>query len=97
MAHHRSVKYLLNYRLLWGQPDTIAILRSSLDAAPVASDVPPKPHAGELPPLPPNAPTHFVAGTPPELYFIAMNDWPYSGVYCLVHFAFIHSFTYIQR
>ncbi|KAI0747368.1 hypothetical protein C8Q74DRAFT_1312711 [Fomes fomentarius] len=34
--------------------------------------------AKELPPMPPNAPTHFVADAPPELIFIAMNDWPYS-------------------
>ena len=74
------VKYLLNYRLLWGQPDAIAILRSSLDPTPDPSDAPPKPKSpGELPPIPPDAPTHFTADTPAELYFIAMNDWPYSG------------------
>ena len=36
--------------------------------------------------MPPDAPTHFVADAPQELIFVAMNDWPYSGV-CMFIFA----------
>ncbi|KAI0754745.1 hypothetical protein C8Q80DRAFT_1216612 [Daedaleopsis nitida] len=74
------VNYLMNYRLQWGQPDTIAIIKSSLDTPATTSTQGPlaiKASKG-LPPIPPDAPTHFVADMPPELYYIAMNDWPYS-------------------
>ncbi len=84
---HVLVNYLMNYRLQWGQPDTIAIIRSSLD--PPTNGPAPPPQGGqpakELPPIPPNAPTHFVADAPPELIFIAMNDWPYSGELSNMH------------
>ena len=71
----------MNYRLLWGQADTLTLIPSSLDvdAIGVSSKPVTRGPNGELPPIPPEAPTHFVADTPPELYFIAMNDWPYSG------------------
>ena len=74
------VNYLMTYRLRWGQPDTIAILKSSLDFITPATEISaPVERIEKLPPLPPDAPTHFVADTPPEFMFIAMNDWPYSG------------------
>ncbi|RDX53527.1 hypothetical protein OH76DRAFT_1227906 [Lentinus brumalis] len=73
------ITYLMTYRLRWGEPDTIAILKSSLDGiTPTAVDSGPVKRIGELPPISLDAPTHFVADTPPELVFIAMNDWPYS-------------------
>ncbi|RPD62635.1 hypothetical protein L227DRAFT_544227 [Lentinus tigrinus ALCF2SS1-6] len=73
------VNYLMTYRLRWGQPDTIAIIKSSLDfITPANATSVPVKRIEELPPIPPDAPTHFVADTPPELLFIAMNDWPYS-------------------
>ena len=78
-----SVNYLLSYRLQWGQPDTISLLRSSLDPTtepntPAASENKTRPIV-ELPPLPPDAPAYFHADMPKELYYVAMNDWPYSG------------------
>ncbi|KAH9924311.1 uncharacterized protein BXZ73DRAFT_91303 [Epithele typhae] len=73
------VNYLCTYRLLWGQPDTLTLLRSSLDPAPSANDAPVKPRrsSGELPHSPQMHP-RTSSRTRPELYFIAMNDWPYS-------------------
>ncbi|EIW59356.1 uncharacterized protein TRAVEDRAFT_46663 [Trametes versicolor FP-101664 SS1] len=78
------VNYLLNYRLQWGQPDTLSVLRSSLDERPAQKatngttpSLDPK-APGKLPPLPANAPRYFRADIPPELLSIAMNDWPYS-------------------
>ena len=87
--------YLLNYRLQWGQHDSISILRSSLDATPThlangsattavttAPDEPLDPkETKKLPPLPPDAPPYFKADMSPELLSITMNDWPYSGSY----------------
>ena len=87
--------YLLNYRLQWGQHDSISILRSSLDEAPThaangsatpavtaAPDEPLDPkETKKLPPLPPDAPPYFKADMSPELLSITMNDWPYSGRY----------------
>lgn len=81
------MNYLLNYRLQWGQPDTLSVLRSSLDErhaqAPTNGTAPsPDPKTpGKLPPLPPNAPRYFRADIPPELLSITMNDWPYSGMW----------------
>ncbi|KAI0712448.1 hypothetical protein C8Q76DRAFT_621600 [Earliella scabrosa] len=72
------INYLMTYRLQWGQPDTIAILRSSLDPPLDGSAPHVVPRTKELPPMPPDAPTHFVADAPRELIFVAMNDWPYS-------------------
>ncbi|KAJ8469349.1 hypothetical protein ONZ51_g9052 [Trametes cubensis] len=84
--------YLLNYRLQWGQHDSISILRSSLDTAPphivngsatpavtAPPDEPLDPkEAKKLPPLPPDAPPYFRSDMSPELLSITMNDWPYS-------------------
>ncbi|KAI0667731.1 hypothetical protein C8Q78DRAFT_1140374 [Trametes maxima] len=82
------VNYLLNYRIQWGQKDTISLLRSSLDGihgensansvASTTTAVPDPKASRKLPPLPPNAPTYFKADMPAELYSIIMNDWPYS-------------------
>ncbi|KAI0357535.1 hypothetical protein OH77DRAFT_1422399 [Trametes cingulata] len=81
--------YLLNYRLQWGQEDSIAVLRSSLeDASPrgTANGKPSTPDEEQLdpkvprklPPLPADAPPYFKADMSPELLSITMNDWPYS-------------------
>ncbi|KAM5539443.1 hypothetical protein V8D89_006895 [Ganoderma adspersum] len=71
------VNYLLTYRLQWGKPDTISLLRSSLD--PPLPESESKAHtAGEPPLMPFDAPPFFHADMPKELYYIAMNDWPYS-------------------
>ncbi|KZT67269.1 hypothetical protein DAEQUDRAFT_746211 [Daedalea quercina L-15889] len=74
------VKYLLTYRLQWGKRDARSLLKSTLEVPDslvskeeVTTNAP-----GELPPLPPNAPSYFKADTPPELISIIMNDWPYS-------------------
>lgn len=81
------VNYLLNYRLQWGQPDTLSVLRSSLDERPAQKatngttpSLDPK-TPGKLPPLPADAPRYFRADIPPELLSITMNDWPYSGTH----------------
>ncbi|KAI1794971.1 hypothetical protein LXA43DRAFT_883080 [Ganoderma leucocontextum] len=71
------VNYLLTYRLQWGQPDTISLLRSSLDPPPVESASKTRTVSG-VPPMPLDAPAFFHADMKKELYYIAMNDWPYS-------------------
>lgn len=74
------VNYLFNKRLQWGQPDTLSLLRSSVEES-GAITVPrqfSRDGPGELPPIPPDAPPYFKADTPPELISIIMNDWPYS-------------------
>ncbi|EJF63239.1 hypothetical protein DICSQDRAFT_56281 [Dichomitus squalens LYAD-421 SS1] len=76
------VNYLLSYRLQWGHPDTISLLRSSLDPPaepniPAPSESKTRP-IGVLPPMPPDAPAYFHADMSKELYYVAMNDWPYS-------------------
>ncbi|KAI0763601.1 hypothetical protein BD413DRAFT_581696 [Trametes elegans] len=78
------VNYLVNYRIQWGQEDTISQLRSSLtdSSAPPPSSTdgteldPKVPRT--LPPLPPDAPPYFKADMPAELISVTMNDWPYS-------------------
>ena len=75
------MKYLLTYRLQWGKRDARSLLKSTLDIPDIllsSEDVVLGP-SGELPPLPPDAPSYFKADTPPELISIIMNDWPYSG------------------
>ncbi|KAI0631935.1 hypothetical protein C8Q77DRAFT_1122797 [Trametes polyzona] len=82
--------YLLNYRLQWGQTDSISVLKSSVeeDSANVGANgttsspeqqpvLDPK-VPRKLPPLPPDAPPYFKADMPAELISITMNDWPYS-------------------
>ncbi|KAI0081639.1 hypothetical protein K474DRAFT_1656442 [Panus rudis PR-1116 ss-1] len=82
------VNYLLNHRLLWGKPDTLARLPTrrviqpdelaKQDAVEDQSSSLPKNRQGVLPPIPENSPKYFTAETPPELVSIIMNDWPYS-------------------
>ncbi|KAI0822063.1 hypothetical protein BC628DRAFT_1328389 [Trametes gibbosa] len=86
------VNYLLNFRLQWGQPDSISILRSlldephardtaALDTANVSSqetNVSDPKMPRKLPALAAGAPLYFRAEMPAELLSIMMNDWPYS-------------------
>ncbi|KAH9851714.1 hypothetical protein C2E23DRAFT_732402 [Lenzites betulinus] len=86
------VNYLLNFRLQWGQPDTISVLHSSLEEPLTqGSAVPNAPNRSsqedivldpkilrKLPPLPADAPKYFRADMPAGLLSITMNDWPYS-------------------
>ena len=92
----------MKYRLQWGKPDTLSLLRSSLDE-PVANGQDshmPELFNGHIQTLPNNVvsaslqatinnsippaltedgPAYFNANTPPELFSIIQNDWPYSG------------------
>ncbi|KAJ3513495.1 hypothetical protein NLJ89_g2917 [Agrocybe chaxingu] len=69
------VKYLMNHRLLWGQPDTLSLLTSELkdnrfveapnsDGANGSTDT--------------GAPAYFCWETPSKYLSIIQNDWPYS-------------------
>ncbi|OBZ68957.1 N-acetylglucosamine-induced protein 1 [Grifola frondosa] len=91
-AEHGSVvNYLLNYRLRWGEPDTLSLLRSALyepsngsatsgarpNSAQMSSDSDrTDSNAFGLPDIPEGSPLYFTADTPPELISIIMNDWP---------------------
>lgn len=62
--------YLLNYRLQWGKPDRLSVLRPYIaeDEESATNGVNPVPPAVE----------YFTADTPPHLISIILNDWPYS-------------------
>ncbi|CAA7262916.1 unnamed protein product [Cyclocybe aegerita] len=69
------VKYLMNHRLRWGQPDTLSLLTSELQddrfvEAP-NSDGTNRPTDGE-------PPAYFSWETPSKYLSIIQNDWPYS-------------------
>lgn len=71
--------YLLKYRLRWGQPDRLSVLRQykgSIDEIPIVDD---------LDSLPIPAVDYFRADTPPHLISVIVNDWPYSGTSGLSH------------
>ena len=65
--------YLLKYRLQWGQPDRLSVLKpykGSVDEIPVFDD----PDSLPIPTV-----DYFRTDTPPHLISIIVNDWPYSG------------------
>ena len=65
--------YLLKYRLRWGQPDRLSVLKpfkGTIDEIPILND----PDSLPIP-----AVDYFRADTPPHLISIIVNDWPYSG------------------
>ena len=65
--------YLLKYRLRWGQPDRLSVLKpykGSIDEILIIDD-------SDSLPIP--AVDYFGADTPPHLVSIIVNDWPYSG------------------
>jgi len=71
--------YLLKYRLRWGQPDRLSVLKpykGSIDEIPIIDD----PNTLPIP-----AVDYFRADTPPHLISIIVNDWPYSGTSGLSH------------
>lgn len=68
--------YLLKYRLRWGQPDRLSVLKpykGSIDEIPILND---------LDSLPIPTVDYFRADTPPHLISVIVNDWPYSGMTC---------------
>jgi len=89
-ARHGSVvDYLLHERLQWGRPDTISLIRSTLEIPPALDDraiVAPHRHLrrdgvivpNDLPPIPPEEGEYFKADMSPQLISVIMNDWPYS-------------------
>ncbi|KAH6912569.1 hypothetical protein BKA70DRAFT_1370124 [Coprinopsis sp. MPI-PUGE-AT-0042] len=58
------VKYLLNYRLRWGQPDTLSLLKSEVVEQLQLDSGTPTPY--------------FSVSARPEDFCIIQNDWPYS-------------------
>ena len=82
LKFHLKENYLLKYRLRWGQPDRLSMLkpyRGSVGEIPIIED----PH---LLPIP--AVDYFRADTPPHLISIIVNDWPYSGMSSFPTFVF---------
>ncbi|OBZ71084.1 hypothetical protein A0H81_08947, partial [Grifola frondosa] len=90
--HGSVVNYLLNYRLQWGKPDRLSLLRSTLDVSAESSNtcgrisnasqasedsVAEDSDADALLPTQEGL-LYFKADTPPELISIIMCDWPYS-------------------
>jgi len=78
-SFHPKENYLLKYRLRWGQPDRLSVLRpykGSIDEIPIIDD----PDS-----LPVPAVDYFRADTPPHLISVIVNDWPYSGTSGLSH------------
>lgn len=66
------VNYLTEYRLRWGQPDTLSVLKSTL--------IEPKwPAESTTTNGGAQAPPYFTADTPKEYISIILNDWPYSS------------------
>ncbi|KZP06145.1 hypothetical protein FIBSPDRAFT_842412 [Athelia psychrophila] len=87
-----SVNYLNQYRLRWGEPDTLSALPTSLGISAYKGVEAPK-HASAIDAVKPhptlvdesdlftsasNIPAYFMTGTPAELISIIQNDWPYS-------------------
>ncbi|KAL0960734.1 hypothetical protein HGRIS_005758 [Hohenbuehelia grisea] len=73
------VSYLLNYRLQWGKPDTLSLLRSALDDPTLErSQQPDSSNHQRIPEIPPGVTPYFTADAPKELISIIQNDWPYS-------------------
>jgi hypothetical protein len=74
--------YLLKYRLRWGQPDRLSMLKpykGSIDDTATVDG----PHSLPIP-----AVDYFRADTPPHLISIIVNDWPYSGMSGFPHLHF---------
>jgi len=72
-SFHLKENYLLKYRLRWGQPDRLSVLKpyeGSIYETSVLGDP-------DLLPIP--TVDYFRADTPPHLISIIVNDWPYSG------------------
>ncbi len=68
-----QVKYLLEYRLQWGKPDTLSLLKSAIvdNDAKNLNDGASYQNSGDS--------EYFKSDTPPSLISIIQNDWPYSG------------------
>jgi len=66
------VKYLLEYRLQWGKPDTLSLLKSAIvdNDANNLNDGASYQKSGDS--------EYFKSDTPPSLISIIQNDWPYS-------------------
>lgn len=71
--------YLLKYRLRWGQPDRLSVLRPQNGGADEITIL----HDPDSLPIP--TVDYFRADTPPHLVSIIVNDWPYSGTSGLFH------------
>lgn len=71
------VKYLQEYRLQWGKPDTLSLLHSALVEKP-GSDGQSEALADA------EAPAYFTAETPSNFVSIIQNDWPYSGAFIVM-------------
>ncbi|KAF8964170.1 hypothetical protein BDZ97DRAFT_1816627 [Flammula alnicola] len=75
--HGSMVKYLMNYRLRWGQPDTLSLLKSSLEVDlphPLADNA----SSETTPGISEDPPAYFSCETPSRYISIIQNDWPYS-------------------
>jgi hypothetical protein len=71
--------YLLKYRLRWGQPDRLSVLKpykGNIDDISILDD----PDSLPIPTV-----DYFRVDTPPHLISIIVNDWPYSGTGGLFH------------
>lgn len=78
----RSVNYLLEYRLRWGEPDKLTLLPSALSSEEmhVSNGVlSAATTSAEAQTLDPEEVQCFKANTPRNLICIIQNDWPYSG------------------
>ncbi|KAF8195406.1 hypothetical protein BJ912DRAFT_875993 [Pholiota molesta] len=69
------VNYLTDHRLRWGEPDTLSLLKSSLEVDPLFPVISPS-VAGAKPSQDP--PAYFSCETPSQYISIIQNDWPYS-------------------
>ncbi|KAF9483423.1 hypothetical protein BDN70DRAFT_873932 [Pholiota conissans] len=69
------VNYLTNHRLRWGQPDTLSLLKSSLEVDPLFPVISHPTNGAESTQIPP---AYFSCETPSQYISIIQNDWPYS-------------------
>jgi len=76
---HPKENYLLKYRLRWGQPDRLSVLK------PYEGSIGEIPTIDDLDSLPIPAVDYFRADTPSHLISTIVNDWPYSGTSGLFH------------
>lgn len=72
-----SVNYLLEYRLHWGKPDALSLVRPAPKNEPVSNRHPDSEAAFQKPR--PDMQPYFTVDTPEDLISITRNDWPYSG------------------
>jgi len=72
--HGSMVNYLLEYRLQWGKPDKLSLLKSAI----VDDDIETLKDTNSLPSGDSDATQYFKADSPRILISIIQNDWPYS-------------------